>query len=312
VLVPHGSFRTPLASVLPSALLASDDGSGGAIIRLSQVQDVLGYSAPRPAAPFVYTNAWGNALSLALVWLVVRYGCGGGRRGRLFTVLFCLVALVPIIYSLNRGLWIGLVLSVVYVVVRLALRGRLGLVIGSGLAVAALGAVVVFSPLGTTIQGRLDNGHSNQIREVLAAGALTAVKASPVLGYGSTRSTQGSGSSIAVGKSPDCPKCGNRNIGSTGQLWMLLISQGLVGTALYYLFFIKVLWTYRHDASPIGIGGTLAILLSIFYSLFYTALLIPLSLTMLSVAMLWRNARVRASAGTSDGTQVLSLSGAAR
>ena len=93
-----------------------------------------------------------------------------------------------------------------------------------------------------------------------------------------------------MGKTTDCPKCGNRNIGSTGQLWLLLIAQGAVGTALYFGFFIRVLWAYRRDRSPIGMAGTLAILLSFFYVLFYTALLIPLCVVFLSIALMWRNA----------------------
>ena len=152
---------------------------------------------------------------------------------------------------------------------------------------------MVFSPLGATIQGRLNNGHSNDIRARWPTARSTAMKASPVLGYGSTRATQGSGQSISVGKTTDCPKCGNRNIGSTGQLWLLLISQGLIGTLLYFGFFVRMLWAYRHDGSPVGIAGSLVILLSFLYALFYTALLIPFCITMLSVALMWRNGVTR-------------------
>jgi hypothetical protein len=293
VFLPSAGFHSPLAGVLPSALLPTDAGGEPGILRLAQTQDLLGYTSPRPAAPFTYTNAWGNALSLTLVWLVVRFGFGGSKRHRLGTIAFMTVALVPIIYSLNRGLWLGLAFSVLYVVIRMALRGRIALVGLSVFAVGAVTAVVVFSPLGATIQGRLDNGHSNDIRATLANGALAAMKASPVLGYGSTRATQGSGSSISVGKTADCPKCGNRNIGSTGQVWLLLISQGLIGTLLYFGFFVRVLWTYRHDGSPVGIAGSLVILLSFLYALFYTALLIPFCITMLSVALMWRNGVTR-------------------
>jgi hypothetical protein len=293
VLIPRGAFHSPLAGILPASMLPSDAGGESGLLRLSQVQDVLGYSAPRPAAPFVYTNAWGNSFSLLIVWLVVRFGVGGSARAKALTATFCAIAMVPVIYSLNRGLWIGLVLSVAYVVLRLALRGRVAVVAVAVAGVALLGAGVAVSPLGATIASRVDNGHSNQIRESLASGSLRAMKASPIIGYGSTRATQGSASSIAVGKTKDCPKCGNRNIGSTGQLWLLLISQGLIGTLLYFGFFLRVLWVYRRDVSPVGIAGSLVILLSFFYALFYTALLIPLCITFLSVGLLWRNAMER-------------------
>ena len=289
VVFPRFSFHSPFANLLPAGLVQSDAGGETGVLRLSQVQDVLGYAAPRPAAPFVYTNTWGNALSLLVVWFVVLYVIGGSRRTKVVSLVVLGISLVPIIYSLDRGLWIGLLLSGAYVLFRLALRGRVALVATFALLAGIVGAVVLLSPLSNTIQARLNNGHSDQIRGALASGAVAAVKESPILGYGTTRQTAGSPQSIAVGKTADCQKCGNRNIGSTGQLWLLLIAQGLVGTALYFGFFLRVMWVYRRDRSPIGMGGTLVILLSFFYSFFYVALLIPLCATMLSVALLWRN-----------------------
>jgi hypothetical protein len=296
VAFPRQTFSSPFANLLPAGLVQSDAGGATGVLRLSQVQSVLGYAAPRPAAPFVYTNTWGNALSLLLVWFIVLCYIGGTRRMRMVAVGLLVLSLIPIIYSLDRGLWIGLLLSVAYIVFRLAMRGRIALVTIFAIGAGVLGAVVVASPLSATIQARLSNGNSNQVRTLLATGSLAAVKESPILGYGTTRQTQGSGSSIAVGKSANCSKCGNRNIGSTGQLWLLLIAQGAVGTALYFGFFVRVLWVYRRDRSPIGMGGSLVILLSFFYSLFYVALLIPLCITMLSVALMWRNAEERRQA----------------
>jgi hypothetical protein len=85
-------------------------------------------------------------------------------------------------------------------------------------------------------------------------------------------------------------------VGSTGHLWLLLISQGLVGTALYIGFFVRSLWAYRHDHSPVGIAGTLVILMSLFYLTVYSALNMPLLIVLLSVGLLWRNAEHRGTA----------------
>ena len=225
-LFPTFSFHSPFASLLPVGLVQSDAGGETGVLRLSQVQDVLGYAAPRPAAPFVYTNTWGNALSLLLVWFVVLCYIGGHARMRIFAVGHAGPSLVPIIYSLDRGLWIGLLLSVAYIVVRLALRGRMALVIAFAIGAGLIAARGRRHPAVDDHPARLDNGHSDQIRGALASGSLAAVKESPILGYGTTRQTAGSPSSISVGKSADCQKCGNRNIGSTGQIWLLLIAQG--------------------------------------------------------------------------------------
>jgi hypothetical protein len=70
----------------------------------------------------------------------------------------------------------------------------------------------------------------------------------------------------------------------------------MVGTALYVSYFLRTLWAYRRDHSPIGIAGTLIILLSLFYLYFYSAMNMPLLLVMLSIALLWRNSEARDSA----------------
>jgi len=294
VAFPSFGFRTPLSGLLPGALSSFLDDEGSRVT-LAQVQTVLGVAAPRPAAPFAYTNAWGNSLSLLLVWLVVA-AWASGRRTRLAAAVLLAVAVVPVVYSLNRGMWIGLGLSLAYVSVRLAARGRL-VAIGALALVLGLGTVAfVASPLQTLVSERLQHGHSNDIRGALAADALHVAASSPLLGYGSTRSVIGSQDSIAIGRSATCPKCGNANIGSTGQYFLLLIAQGFLGTALYVAYFLRTLWAYRRDASPIGIAGTLVVLLSLFYGFFYTALVMPLLVTFLAIGLLWRNARERAQA----------------
>ena len=298
IALPELSFRTPLSSLLPSALGDLLDGQGGRV-SLAQVQPVLGVAAPRPAAPFAYTNAWGNTLSLLLVWLVVAVWAGG-RRTRVLGAVLLAVSVVPIVYSLNRGMWIGLGLSLGYVALRLAMRGRL-LAIGALAIVLGLGTITfVASPLDTLVAERLENGHSNDVRESLAGDAVAAAASSPALGYGSTRAVIGSQDSIAIGRSATCPKCGNFNIGSTGQYFLLLVAQGFLGTAIYVAYFLRTLWAYRFDASPVGVAGSLVVLLSLFYGFFYTALLMPLAVTFLSIGLLWRNAQVRAERAGGD------------
>lgn len=290
LLFPNAEAHTLLSRVVPADLLGGDGG----LIRLAQVQQVLGERSPRPAAPFPFTNAWGNSLSLLLVWLVV--WALVVRRTRLVRTLVAVMvflALVPIVYSLNRGMWIGLGLSILAVGVRQAMRGRVA-VLGALLGLVAVGsAVLAFSPLSSIISERLDTASSNALRSSLAHDSLAAASDSPIIGFGSTRVTEGADASIAVGATPDCPTCGNRDIGSTGQLWLVLIAQGVVGAGLYLGYFGCVVWRHRSDTSVIGIAGTLVVGLEVFYSVFYSALIIPLAVAMLSAALLWRNDQTR-------------------
>lgn len=289
---PSFSFPTVLSLVLPQSVLDLV-GPGLSTNALAQVQPVLGFDAPRPAAPFAYTNAWGNSLSLLLVWLCVDATASRSKLVKLGTAALLLVSVAPIVYSLNRGVWIGLGLSIIYVAVRFAARGRLAAISVLALAVGAVSVAFIASPLQSIVTERLAHGHSNGTRSSLAISSLNAAASSPVLGYGSTRQAIGSDASITVGKTAACPRCGNQNVGSTGQFLLLLIAQGVTGTVLYLVYFLYTAWVYRRDASAIGIAGTLVILLNVFYGLFYTALQIPLALTFISIGLLWRNHALR-------------------
>jgi hypothetical protein len=78
-------------------------------------------------------------------------------------------------------------------------------------------------------------------------------------------------------------------VGSTGQLWLLLVCNGILGTVLYLAFFAYGVWRYRRDTTPYGLAGVLVLLLSFVYMFTYTASTIVLAITMLSYALLWRN-----------------------
>ncbi len=289
VVFPDFTFRTPASYLLPGAL----QDEGGGFVQMAQVQPVLGETSPRPAAPFPFTNAWGNNLSLLLVWLVVGWGVLGSRSRRAVLVAVLAIGMVPIIYSLNRGMWLGLTLAVAVAVVRLALWGRIkALIVALAVLTVTLGALAA-SPLEDLVSARAENGHSNEVRGSLLGTAIGAAESSPFIGFGSTRKTLGSDESIAIGPSEACPKCGARNIGSTGQLTLLLVSQGFLGAILYVGFLLWALFTFVRDRSPLGLAGTTVVGMEIVYALVYSALTMPLAITFLSIGLLWRNARLR-------------------
>lgn len=292
-LFPYFSYRSPVSSLLPAGLRNSD--YVGQLLRpsLAQVQDVLGFASPRPMAPFEYTNAWGNNYSLLLIWFVVGWCLYGKPIHRAIAVPALLISVIPVVYSLNRGLWIGLGLSAVYVAFRLALRGRLSAFVYVAVGMLVLVGLVVLSPLGSMVSGRLNNPHSNEIRSELSSASIKGALESPVIGWGSTRATVGSGRGIGIGKSASCARCGNRVIGSTGQLWLVLFANGFFGAAFYVGFFLYAAWRFRGDHSVIGIAGGLGALLPLFYMTVYNALTSPLCVYLLSVALLWRNDRIR-------------------
>jgi hypothetical protein len=251
--------------------------------------ELIGDPKPRPAAPWGYTNTWGNNFCLLAVWFVALYWGGPRRRGRVAASVCLALATVPVVYSLNRGLWIGLGVVACYVAVRLALRGHLGAltaVLGTAVVLAIALAV---TPLGGVVSARLDNGKSNGVRLYLTERALAGAAESPLIGFGSTRNTMGGRNSIAVGESAACERCGNFTVGGNGQLWQLLFAHGLLGTAAYLGFFGYGLWRFRRDHSAIGIAGSAAIVASLVAMFWYNALVTPLAWTFCAYALLWRN-----------------------
>ena len=289
-------FTSPLEMLLPNSIAQNSFVQSLVHPSAAQLQEVLGYTAPRPSAPFGYTNTWGNCLSLLSGWFAISWLVAGGKGRRLIGVLIVLVAAVPVVYSLNRGLWIALGLSAGYAAVRLALKGRFVAIAVMAFGVVAGIVVFLASPLNGIVEARLDNPKSNNIREFTTEATLEAAASSPILGFGSTRAAIGSSQSIAVGKSADCQRCGNPTIGSNGQLWLLLIAQGFVGAGLYIAFFVWSAWAYRRDRTSIGAAGWLACVLPLFYMFIYNALVMPLLISLVSIALLWRNDQARRDA----------------
>ncbi|GAA3266988.1 hypothetical protein Dvina_49245 [Dactylosporangium vinaceum] len=290
MLAPRFEFTAPFELLLPKHV--RNDGFVQSMMHptAAQIMNLLGGETPRPGAPWGYTNTWGNNVCLLVGWLAVAgFWLARKRRTKIFAAATLLVSVVPIVYSLNRGLWIGLGVMAFYVAVRLALKGRLAAL--GLIAVVAVGLAVALAvtPLGDVVNARVDNGKSNGVRMYTTVKAVTGMQESPLIGFGSTRSTIGGRNSIAVGESADCERCGNFTIGGNGQLWQLLYAHGLLGTLSYLGFFLAGLWRFRRDTSPIGLAGGAALVSSFAAMLWYNSLVTPLALTFLAYAVLWRN-----------------------
>jgi hypothetical protein len=284
-LFPHFGYDSPIKRLVPASLQGIDFVQQFTRIATAQTQFNLG--TPRPSAPFEFANAWGNNYSMLLPWFVIGWIVVAGAWRRAAAVVILVVSVIPVVHSQNRGVWLGLALGLGYVALRLALRRQFAVVLVLGLGVALAGALVLTTPLAQTVSQRLQaQTNSNDLRGSLSMDALAAAEHSPVIGYGSTRSTIGSNKSLT---------CGNRVIGSTGQLWLVLVAQGYVGAVLYVLFLLQGVIRYWRDCSVVGIAGSLVLLLSVFYSAFYTAVVSPLAIALVGLALLWRNADARES-----------------
>lgn len=295
--LPHFKFKSPLAFLVPSSLQSS-----GTLASLypsfAQVQNILGYAHGRPDAPFNYTNYWGNCLAILLPWLFVAWWSYGTRKQRRYTLVVFVLAIIGVVSSLDRGLWVAIGAAVVYLAARFAARGKLAM-LGAVSGVIALAIVVILvTPLGSLISQRLAHGRSNSGRVAGAGTSVTLGLESPIVGWGDTRHQAGSLGSITLGPTSSCRKCGGKSLGGDGELENLLITTGLGGVVFYAGFFAYGIWRYRRDPTPYGMAGVLVLVLGFVFMPVYDAIGPPLTFTMLAYALLWRNERERRLAFT--------------
>ncbi|MFI7618136.1 hypothetical protein ACIBP6_43645 [Nonomuraea terrae] len=285
VFFPAFSYTAPVQLLLPDWIGGNPFVQNLIQPTAAQTQKVLGYAAPRPEAPYEWANAWGSNASVLLVWFVIGWWVYGRTRHKVFATVVLALAAIPVVYSLNRGLWIGLGLAVLYLIVRVGGRTR---ILTCGL-VATAALAFVLSPLASLVAQRLDRPHSNDIRAFTVSATLAAATHSPVIGYGNTRNATGNHRSITTGKTPWCPTCGHPPLGGDGQLWLLIITQGFTGALLYAGFFLGAIRRHWRDRSPIGLAGVFVMGLVLLYMFIYDGLVSPLSLYLISFALLWRN-----------------------
>ncbi len=292
VVAPGFEFRSVLELVLPHGLAGNGFINPMIHPAAAENQNILGYDEGRPIAPFAFANSWGANYSLYLpFFLLAWFGRDAGWRRRLAPFIL-LLSLVPVVYSLNRGLWGALGVGVLYLAFRLAAMGKVW-ALQAVVAALLLGAIAfVVSPLGTMVQARLNAPHSNERRGQLAADTVrNAVEGSPILGFGSTRNVRGSYFSIAGGSTPDCPACGVPPLGTQGLLWMVIFSQGLVGLGLFLYFFARRFFAHWRDHAGLSLAGCVVLTFWTIELFVYDTVDAPLVTVMIAVGLMARMPR---------------------
>lgn len=287
LLVPNLSFP----SALELAVHVPRDNYLGSLIHpsLATASEFLGYDQPRPSAPFAYANAWGNNLGLFLPFLIAGWLRRGAGWRRPVAAIALLVAVVPIAYSLNRGLWAGLIAAVVLISLRLAFLGRIRTLQVTMALLVGGGVLFVASPLYDTVTLRVNTPHSNERRETVATTVIgKTLDLSPVLGYGDTRMVSGSFASIAGGETPTCQQCAAPPLGTQGFMWRLVFTTGLLGTLLFLSFTVGQLVRFFSASDPIALTGCLVIFLALLFSFVYDSLESPLFTMMMAIGLLNR------------------------
>lgn len=289
VVAPHFEFKSLMEYVLPGGLAGNDFINRMIHPAAANISTILGYEEARPIAPFAFANSWGANLSLFLPFFLLAWlGRDGGWRRKLAPLVLA-ASIVPIVYSLNRTLWLALGVGACFLAVRLAARGRLLAMqaLGAGVVVAIL--VIMLTPLSSILSERIANPHSNERRAQLAIETIQSVAGgSPLLGYGSTRDVEGSFASIAGGATPACPACDVPPFGTQGQLWLVVFTTGFVGLILFLGFFARRFSAHWRDPSPLATAGCCALLFFFIELPFYDTLGAPMFTVMIAIGLLFR------------------------
>jgi polysaccharide biosynthesis protein PslJ len=219
---PEVRLTTPVGLLLPEAIRDNDLVYQLVSPRMAEVQRPWGAAEPfnRPAAPFPYANSWGAAYTI-LTPVVFAFLARRPRRiVRVALVVLLLVSLYPAVETSNRGMFLGLGLSILYVVGRLALRGRLLPALGAAVAMLIAGVFLVVSGAAAGILGRQQYSNSTGTRADVYAETIRLTFESPLVGWATPKADPTIG--IALG--------------TQGHAWTYMFSYGFVGLALFCLF----------------------------------------------------------------------------
>lgn len=272
---PLFSFNTPLSYVLPQGLLSNEVISEMAVRRLTQHNPnswiVLD---PRPSAPFLYTNAWGNVYSMLLPPVVCYLGYL--RRSRLFVPLLALLMLsfIPAFLTLNRGMFIGIAIALVFVGFMAFLGHHSRILLSILLLGIVLGTSALALNVGDKLEHRIDVSASTDTRADLYDETYQRTIESPVFGYGAPRPSETDGMPSA---------------GTQGQIWTIMFSFGFPALLLYLAW---LTWSFL-DAlslrSPVRIGMASVLLIVLVESAYYGVVANGLILSMTIAAALMRS-----------------------
>ncbi|HEV8425220.1 MAG TPA: O-antigen ligase family protein [Actinomycetes bacterium] len=278
---PDFKLTTPVLLLLPEQLASSAYAQDVFSPKLAQVQTFIGYALTRPAAPFTYTNEWGGSVGLLTPMALAALGLVRSYLTRNLIRLLVVASLVPIVISANRGLWVGLGVGLVYAALRVALRGNARALLAIVGFLALVAALVVLTPLERYVDDRLTHQHSNERRESLSGQAVRGAFERPLLGYGGPREST---------ETPNAP-----DIGTHGQVYLVIFSHGVPGLAFFLGWWLWVLWVSHRGATGPPLWCHVMLLIGVLEFLYYDMMPTQLHLMMVVAAVAWREREAQAS-----------------
>lgn len=269
------TIPTLLSEILPRSLISNSFVRNIVQPPFAQTQDFLGFPLNRPSFPFSFSNDWAATLVPATFASIA--AAGRVRRARRWLPLIAFLSLIPMLVSVNRGLFIALIGAVIYVAIRRASTGNLILAGRLLVGLVVVGALVLASPLGTIVTERTTTNHSVGARNDIYTAVIERVPDSPLLGFGAPLSNP----------DPNRPA-----IGTHGNFWTALFSQGIPGAIFYTGFWVVMSYkTGRKIRNQEQLLLHLAVITSLPTMFYYDHLPAALPIMMMVLAVFFRDKR---------------------
>lgn len=278
VAFPTFSFDTLMSYVLPQGLLSNELVSEMSTRRLTQHKpDGWLDLDPRPSAPFLYTNAWGNVYSMLLPVTICYLRMAWGTHRSLVLLLMIPLSLVPAFLTLNRGMFLGMGVAFAFIGVMALLGGQRRLVAGLLVIMAVLLGAAAVLDVRERVTDRTEVSTTTENRADLYQETFERTVESPIFGHGAPRPSETEGAPSA---------------GTQGQIWTVMFSHGF--PALFF-FLAWMAWTFlvtlqTRDPGRIALTSVLLMILveSAYYGVATNGLILAMAVAALLMRPAWR------------------------
>lgn len=224
MLWPEATLTYTVGQILPGAVLENEYVRDLVFPSFAEVQTPWGVEEPflRPSAPFPYTNGWGAAIAILTPIAVATALERRTAAATVWLMLGIVASVPPAIATTNRGLFVGLIAAVGYVLVRLLARGKWVPFLWVGSLGAILVAILTLTGLLNGITERQDAADTTEGRGNLYEETLLRSLSSPIFGHGAPRPSYTS----------------EITVGTQGMLWDAMFCFGFVGLGLFCYFLL--------------------------------------------------------------------------